>query len=328
MADWLYESLYEYTPMLKNGEAEFYFIANDATDSVISHLKSKGYKYFEQRNEILPDDQLFKMGYAWPEYIHRVYRGYNRAILEARGQIVVLINSDHYFSHDWLENLLKFYDTQKIVCSQLVEPQHPKFGIYQSAIHGEFGNTIGKFDKDSFISFAKKIRKTGVYYGGAYMPCMFNKDFGIYAGLYPEGNLAGNSFDEISKTGDEAFFEHLSNNGITHITSMDSIVYHLKEGEKDDEGVLISGKQNYIKGIDTNTYKRTILPMIKINSFRLLIQPICEHSEIMNKLLGFEPKKITMKERAKSFSEKYLPLSVNRILHLVWNFVRNAHWKK
>lgn len=288
MSDWVYESVHEFTPMIKSGEAEFFFVANDPTEKLLSHLKNKGYNYIEQNNPIYLDEELLKMGYAKPEYMHRVYKGYNRAILHSKGAIVVLVNSDNYFSPDWLENLLKYFDTQKIVCSQLVEPKHSKHAVFHSAVNGEFGNNPDNFNKDGFLDFAMRKKRTGISLGGAYMPCMFHKDMGIYAGLYPEGNLAGNSFDNVTMTGDEAFFDRLSKNGILHITSLDSIVYHLKEGEKDDVSELLfeenDGLGNPNNKFDSITYSS--LPPIKTNGYQILIQSTLEHSQIIAQLLA------------------------------------------
>ena len=53
-------------------------------------------------NRRYSDDELFALGYGAPEYMSRVYRGYNEGIRAAAGDYVVLINSDNYFSPDWL----------------------------------------------------------------------------------------------------------------------------------------------------------------------------------------------------------------------------------
>ncbi|MBN2183275.1 MAG: glycosyltransferase [Sedimentisphaerales bacterium] len=232
-ADWIYESVYEFTPFLRRNEAEFYFVANDPTEELLLHLRQKGYKHYINRNESLTEEQLFKMGYGKPEYIHRVYRGWNQAILHANGQIVVLVNSDNYFSPDWLENLLKYLTPEMVVCSKLVERKHPKHPIFPGAYHGEFGNHPDNFNKQAFLDFCDEKRITGIEAGGAFMPCIFYKDSAVKVGLYPEGNIAGQSFDDVINYGDQVFFERLRSIGIKHFTALDSLVYHLKEGEMD-----------------------------------------------------------------------------------------------
>jgi len=327
MADWIHESIHEFTPMIRSGEAEFFFVANDPTEKLLLHLKNKNYNFIEQNNEILSEEELFKLGYAWPEYIHRVYKGYNSAILHSKGEIIVLVNSDHYFSPDWLENLLKYYDTQKIVCSQLVEPINPKFGIFPYAIHGEFGNSTENFSKDGFLDFAMRIKKTGIYLGGAYMPCMFSRDLGIYTGLYPEGNIAGESFDKIHKTGDEAFFERLSAKDILHITALDSLVYHLKEGEKDTEEDLQTMKNDGESNSNKKFHSKnsSLLPSINTKNYIISIIPTLEHSEIIAKLLnnGLKLRKYNFRVRIYNLLRKiYVLRLAKRLVTKVINKLR------
>jgi hypothetical protein len=174
------------------------------------------------------------MGYGKPEYLHRVYRGWNKAILQAKGQIVVLVNSDNYFSPDWLENMLKCFSPDSIVTSKLVEREHPEYGVIGGAHRGEFGRHPDNFDRQGFLDFCDKKRITGMERGGAYMPCMFSKDVAVKVGLYPEGNIAGESFDDVVNYGDRVFFENLARIGVEHFTALDSLVYHLKEGEMAD----------------------------------------------------------------------------------------------
>ncbi len=234
-ADWVHESIHEFTPQLKRGEAEFYFIANDPTEDLVQHLQSKGYKHYVNHNPAKTEDELFKMGYGSPAYMFRVYRGYNKAIENAAGNVVVLVNSDNYFSPDWLENLLKYLSLKTIVCSKLVECINPKYGhVFPSAYHCEFGSHPDNFDKETFLRFSELAKMTGLQIGGAYMPCAFYKSLAVRVGLYPEGNVAGSSFLDVVATGDEMFFRKLRKVGVKHVTAMDSIVYHCKEGEMDE----------------------------------------------------------------------------------------------
>lgn len=273
-ADWVYESLYEFTPMIHKGEAEFFFIANDPEGDLVDYLTAKGYKFYVNINPRRTEAELFKMGYAKPEYIHRVYRGWNKAIRKAQGELVVLVNSDNYFSTDWLENLLKFSSPHTVVCSQLVERKHPKYGIFPGAYHGEFGNHPTNFKKDEFLSFANKLRITGFKQGGAYMPCMFYKDIALKAELYPEGNIAGRNYDDVAFYGDEYFFNKLAKLGVKHITSLDSIVYHLKEGEMDE--------------VDTSTFIESISPSVNFSQekpFFSVIIPTYNQANLLNEAL-------------------------------------------
>lgn len=280
LAKAVYDSLYEYTPKLKNGEAELLFVANDPTVELVDYLKSQNYPFIININEHLSEKELFKLGYGKPEYMRRVYQGYNQGVLNANGQKVVLINSDNFFSEDWLENLLKYSDYKTVVTSTLVEPGHEKFGVFPGAIQKNFGSIAEDYNDRGFQKFVATISKTGYTSGGAYMPCLLYKDIAILAGLYPEGNLADSTFDEIKRYGDESFYDSLKSFGVEHITAKDSVVYHLKEGEK-SEGL---GDKNVVN--DTK-YKMTgISGLYKVSPSNLIryITPESRHREIMDHL--------------------------------------------
>jgi hypothetical protein len=239
MADWIYESVMGATPMIRRGEARFLFVANDPTPECLQHLESRGYDHIVSRSPARSVAELFAEGYAAPEYMHRVYRGYNEGIEHASSPTVVLINSDNYLCVDWLENLEKYATHESIITSTLVEPGHPRHGVFPDAIEADFGRTLDTFDAEGFLGFAERLKETGLVAGGAYMPCLFYREAALAAGLYPEGNLAGTSFEDVREYGDVAFFERLRRTGVRHYTSLDSVVYHLKEGEKDDGGAAL-----------------------------------------------------------------------------------------
>ena len=234
-ADAVYGSLHEFTPMLRSGDAEFTFVANDATPKLLRHLEERGYHHVVQENPRRSEAELFASGYGKPEYIHRVYRGWNRAIREARGNIVVLVNSDNLFSPNWLESLLEHVSGRAIVCSQLVERKHPGCRLFPGAYRGDFGTSPADFDKEAFLTSCQRMRRPGTRSGGAYMPCAFLKSTAEAVGGYPEGNLAGRSFDEIAEYGDRTFFKRLAHIGVLHVTALDSLVFHFKEGEMKEE---------------------------------------------------------------------------------------------
>jgi hypothetical protein len=226
-ADSVWQSAHEFTPHLKDGRAEFFFVANDATDEVKAHLLRNNYAHVVQENERLSDAELIKRGLAPPEYMSRVYRGYNRAIEESH-QNVVLVNSDHRFSPGWLDALDRLSSPNRIVCSKTVERVHPKFGKFKYALEGDFGSDPASFQSEQFLKFCKISSMRYLEDGGAYGPCMFNRAVAIRAGKYPEGNLPNRRY------GDVEFFARLAAIGVSHVTACDSLVYHFKEGEKEE----------------------------------------------------------------------------------------------
>jgi len=242
LADWVHASVHKFTPMIARGEAEFFFVANDPTQALLDHLRNRGFPHVVNVNERLTNEELFALGYGKPEYMSRVYRGYNVGVRRAKGDYVVLVNSDNYFSPDWLENLLKYSDRSRVISSTLVERLHPRFGVFPGALHGEFGSSATTFDEEAFLAFVTRTKRTGLELGGAYMPSLFHRDVAIEAGLYPCGNVAGGSFEEVARYGDEAFFDRLDSLGVKHFTALDSISYHLKEGERADNADSVAGQ--------------------------------------------------------------------------------------
>lgn len=291
-ADFIYENVNKYTPAISRGEAEFFFIANDPTEDLENHLKEKGYPHFLNKNEGKSPDELFKMGFGKPDYMHGVYRGYNKGILSSKGEIIVLLNSDNCVSPDWLENLLKCLGPDTIVTSQLVERYHPDHGIFPGAFHAELGNHPDNFKEADFLEFVEKNKVTGLCESGSYMPCAFRKEKAIQVGLYPEGNIAGDNFSTIIEYGDERFYRKLANIGVKHVTSLDSIVYHFKEGEMEDTGI-------------EPEYKVPDIVYQQPNHFPL--KPIEIRTEDDNQYLSFDTEKRI---------EKLIKSAINEIKHL------------
>lgn len=280
LAKAVYDSLYESTPKLKNGEADLLFVANDPTAELVDYLNKQDYPFMVNVNECLTDQELFERGCGAPEYMRRVYQGYNQGILNAKGKKIVLINSDNFFSTDWLENLLKYSDYKKIVTSTLIEPGQCEHGVFPGAIQKDFGKVLETYKDTDFQEFAAKTSKTGYTSGGAYMPCLLYKDIAIMAGLYPEGNIAGKTFDDIKRYGDESFYDKLNDFGVEHITAKDSIVYHLKEGEKSEsvDGEKIIDDAKYIRAGLSEIHK------VHPNNLMCYIKPESGHQEIMDAL--------------------------------------------
>jgi len=233
-AEFLYNNLKKHTPELETGEAEFYFVANDATDEVLKFLKEKNYPHFIKENPHYTDEERFKQGFAYPEYCGRVYMGYNYGIKKANNPIVMWINSDNCFSPNWLANLKKRLTPELIVSPRLIQSDtifpnpinHSQCEVYN------FGTGLRQFNEERFLAKVKEISRDDTSIGNAFFPAMVYKSTVEEVGYFPEGNLHNGSYDQISITGDTAFYLKLAEKGITHITSNDSIVYHFNEGEK------------------------------------------------------------------------------------------------
>jgi len=215
--DFVWNSFNKYT---KKENVEFLFVANDATKRVKNYLKEKNLPH-------LIFDNADKEEY----YLNRVYRAWNYGGFNASGDIIVFVNSDMAFSHNWLENLLKSIKKDRIVCSRLIESGKMLTGKH--GINRNFGQTHEEFNNEDFQSFAEKIKKAEIREGGLFMPCAIYKQSFIKSGGYPIGNRQEEDGSETS--GDYIlFYEKLKLMGISHFTSFDSIVYHIQEGEMDD----------------------------------------------------------------------------------------------
>lgn len=201
--------------------AEFLFIANDATDKVKKFLKENKINHlvFENKNKE-------------EHYLNRVYRAWNYGGMNASGDIIVFVNSDMAFSKNWLDNLLKNLTEKKIITSRLVESG--KIPSDKSAISKNFGQTYNVFNENAFQKFVYDISENKLLKGGLYMPCVIYKDLFIKSGGYPIGNRVEKS-GKVTPGDNILFYEKLKPMGIKHWIVCNSIVYHIQEGEMDEE---------------------------------------------------------------------------------------------
>lgn len=228
-AKFLYEGIKEYTPE----DHEFYFIANDATDEVKKFLKENNYPHYVLDNPHYSEEERFEKGFAYPEYCGRVYMGYNFGIKKAQNDVIVWVNSDNAFSPNWLTNLLKRLTKKTVVSPRIVQPCPFPNPINHSVCEVvNFGTGIESYNEAGFQKWVKNNSKDSISIGNAFFPAMIHKENVEKVGYFPEGNLHAGDYMNIRLTGDTWFYLRLSELGIRHITSNDSIIYHFNEGEK------------------------------------------------------------------------------------------------
>jgi hypothetical protein len=230
-----YESLHRHTPELQSGEACLLLVANDATEEMLNFLRDNNYPYVEHNNPKLTMEDLRPLGYAYPDYIARVYGGYNFGIRQTKTREIVLMNSDNFVSRGWLHNLRKRLDHSRVVSPVLVQP-HDVFPNPINKTHSlmaDFGRSLADYRarEQQFVDWAETIKRDEVGIGNPFMPLLLYKWQADLVGGYPLGNIA-DDLGNIKLTGDTFFFEKLAALGIEHVNSNDSIVYHLQEGEK------------------------------------------------------------------------------------------------
>jgi len=207
-------SILEHTPKIREGEAEFYFVCNNATKEVKDYLKRKEIKHYVFETEKQP---------PYPENIIYIYKAWNYAVKKAKGEIVVLVNSDMAFSRNWLENLVKYLDEKKIITSRLVESGRIP-SIFPHTVVKNFGRSPKEFKKEDFEIFAENIKEDKILPGGTFMPLSIYKDVFLESGGFPE--------KRVETSGDfYLFYKILDPKGVKHYTAMDSVVYHIQEGE-------------------------------------------------------------------------------------------------
>ena len=205
-------------------------VANDPTEEVVAAL-TEGVVPYSIYNDLSPEDY----------YLNRVYRAWNYAGQTSKARLVLFVNSDMVFHEGWLRGLLECYNIfagRVIPCSLLVEsgnlrPSWP-------AIEYDFGKTLDTLDVKSLTQFARKINPRILYRGGLFMPCILHQSLFDPSHLdylpFPEGNIyeggIGAHGTNLLESGDAWYFRKLNERyGLTHITTSDSICYHIQEGE-------------------------------------------------------------------------------------------------
>lgn len=236
--DWLefvYQQVLKYTDMK---DVEFFFVANDAEEEVVNYLRDNYIPHFEFNNSEIHQKE-------W--YINNVYRAWNYAAKVAKGDFLVLINSDMCFSPGWFEALKSAYNGENLIASRLVESGKLRTGKF--GIEKDFGYTVADYKEAEFLMFADSIKNPKVENGGLFMPLFVKKDVFLKVGGYPEGNLKEHA-DIFSKEaalpnepqipGDVILMKRMETAGVKHQTAMNSVVYHFQCGEKDDEKALVN----------------------------------------------------------------------------------------
>lgn len=235
--EWLemaYGELIKLSREFSAGEVEILFIANDATEEVVTFLVENHipHRVFSGRNR--PDE--------W--YINSVYRAYNFGVSQAKGERVLLVNSDMIFSEGFLANLMASHTQEMLLTAKLIESGRLSPGT--NAIAKDLGSTPKNLRRADFHRLVRLSSQNSLESGGLYMPLLVQRKAFLELGGFPEGNLVPETLDDYLRgeapkyaisgqpciPGDEALFAKARAQGFVHMTSQMSFCYHFQEGER------------------------------------------------------------------------------------------------
>ena len=202
-------------------------VANDPTTKVLNALPQLKIPYVVYNS---PNPSEY--------YINRVYRCFNYCVTSSNADLVCLINSDMGFSVDWLKPLVKLHKENYLPTSRLVESGKMLSGLH--AISQDFGKNPKTFREEDWLYYASLIKEDKFLEGGLFGPVLYDKYEFILTGKYPEGNIysdgVGTNHGHPIDVSDNYFFKVIEKlTGRKHVTSFESVVYHIQEGEKDEQ---------------------------------------------------------------------------------------------
>jgi glycosyltransferase involved in cell wall biosynthesis len=221
---------------LGSDEVEILFVANDASVEVLDYLNKNLIPYVSAPGRLNSDE--------W--YINSVYRAYNYGASMARGEYVLLTNSDMAYYHGFLIEMLKHRSPKSYLVGRLIESG--RLTPAKSAVRKNLGKKLVKFRRRSFYSIAAKLHSEEKSLGGLFMPLLISRESFLVVGGFPEGNICKSSIEtyELSGSyevalrgqplvpGDYALVRRLELNGWRHETLNSAIAYHFQEGEKSE----------------------------------------------------------------------------------------------
>lgn len=226
-----YKRLKRACPEILNGDAIFYFVANNAHFLTLTFLRFFQIPHirFKFKNPTL--EQMISRKIANPSYLSSVYAAYNFGISQSRTENVLLLNSDMIMSANFLrimENALQ----DSVISARLVERNHTKYGVFPGAIERNLGSSFYNFDDQGWNAICNSNPVGEYLENGPYMPSIFKKEWFQAYGYFHHGNL-GDGIDpnNVINYGDRDFFERLARVGIHHKSLSSVLCYHFKEGE-------------------------------------------------------------------------------------------------
>lgn len=199
----------------QNADYRWLVVANDATPEVRSDLR------------VDVDFISSCAGTKYPYNIGGIYEAWNEAVLQARTEAVILLNSDMVPYDHAIDALLEeSAEGLKLPCGLLVENGRIPSGMPEYV--KDFGANPDSFNPRGFREHAEGLTSHLDWNpkepGRLFMPVLVNRQEFLDLGGYPAGNVGGIS-------GDRILFEKYQKAGFEWVTRRDSIWYHFQEGE-------------------------------------------------------------------------------------------------
>lgn len=259
-----HDALIRSTPEIATGEVDFFYVANNANKRTLRELERMRVKFYKFNRKELNLKEHEATGFAKPEYLSRVYAAYNYAIQKSSTDYVLLLNSDMVMAPGWFQAMKNHLNPDLLLSPSLVERNHPKFGVFPGATMHNFGFNFRSFKWSEWTEFCKNAsleKKPILLDGGPYMPSVVSRSRVLTVGGFPEGNIRGKSYLDVSEYGDEHLFNKLGSQGIKHQSITNVFCYHFKEGEMNSDlfsfykSLIYPFLLRFLKNILRPTYK-------------------------------------------------------------------------
>jgi hypothetical protein len=188
-------------------------------------LKKHGYKYVDMEYDE-------GKGFLW-----NLYKGWNLGyeVGYKNSDIVVPIATDHAFYTDWLKNLVKRVQSNRIVCCKLIEPgtlptlhtaRNLGITVDGQFLGKEFMKTCDKLIKDELVFDDTKEYHIDGGVGGTYGHRLDAMPFALPKDVWERFGPMRQDLNPHGTTGDTDFFDRCKMAGVEITKSLDAISYH------------------------------------------------------------------------------------------------------
>lgn len=210
---------------LDPSDVDLTFICWKTPDHTYDWLKKNNFNYVDMEYDE-------GKGFLW-----NLYKGWNLGyeVGFKTAEYVCPIATDHSFHKDWLKNLMKHAQPNRIVNCKLIEPgtlpslhftRNLGVTTEEEFMGREFEMTCAKLAKDELV-----FDDTGYYHqdggvGGSYGHRLDSMPFVVPHDVWLNHGPMLQTLDEFGVTGDTNFFDRCKHNGVEITKALDAISYH------------------------------------------------------------------------------------------------------